>query len=211
MFGFCVLIYLCFYMRFQDITNDTTTTYRLTANEQVVFFMLNRSGDMTFELAGEKAAAHVFAFFLGKHDEKATLNISQKHLARETTSRVLVKSVLFDQSQFSYRGTLHIAQNASLADASQENRNLLLSSEAKAISEPILEILNNDVRCHHAVTTSPLNAEQLFFAQTRGLSAKQAEILLIRGFLHSSLTAMGTLISSQDQEKVLALMKAETE
>lgn len=198
-------------MKFHNITTDTQTTYRLAANEQAVFFMLNRSGDMTFELAGEKAAAHVFAFFVGTGEKQATLNISQRHLARETTSRVLVKSVLHDQSQFSYRGTLHIAEDASLSDASQENRNLLLSREAKAFSEPALEILNNDVRCHHAATTSPLNAEQLFFAKTRGLSETQAKALLIRGFLHSSLATMEALISSQDYEKVLILMEAETE
>lgn len=198
-------------MIFKDISQDTSALYTLNTNEQCVFFMLNRSGDMTFELAGEKAAAHVFAFFVGTKDTQVALNISQKHLTRETTSRVLVKSILHDQSQFSYRGTLHIAENAPLSDASQENRNLLLSREAKAFSEPALEILNNDVRCHHAATTSPLSAEQLFFAETRGLSKAQAKTLLIRGFLHSSLTAMAKLISSQDHEKVLALVKAETE
>lgn len=193
-------------MRLQDITNDTQTVYRLTENEQAVFFLWNRSGDITFELSAINAQAHVFAFFVGKGQEECHLNISQKHLAPHTTSRVLVKSILDDESQFSYRGTLHIGKDATLSDASQENRNLLLSPRAKAFSEPALEILTSDVKCHHAATTSPLNVEQLFAIKTRGLSPKQAEQLLINGFLQSSLDSMSALISSQEQEKVLALM-----
>ncbi len=196
-------------MTFQDITNDPKTTYQLGPNEQGVFFMHNRGGDITFELKGPGAAAHVFAFCTGKNTDQVTLNIIQKHFAPQTTSRVLVKSVLQDQAQFSYRGTLHIAKNASLSDASQENRNLLLSSEAKAFSEPALEILNHDVRCHHAATTSPLNASLLFFAQARGLSREQAITLLITGFFQSSLDDMEQLVPSQSKEKMLALILAE--
>lgn len=193
-------------MRLQDISNDTETVYQLTENEQVVFFMWNRSGDITFELTGKGAEAHVFAFFIGKGKEQCHLNISQKHLAPKTISRVLVKSILNDESQFSYRGTLHIGKEATLSDASQENRNLLLSPKAKAFSEPALEILTSDVRCHHAATTSPLNTEQLFFSEARGLSQAEAQTLILHGFLQSSLDAMSTLISSQDNEKMLALI-----
>ena len=193
-------------MELRNITSDTQTHYRLEVNEQVVFFLLNRSGDITFELAGERAEAHVFAFFLGTGETKSNLTLSQRHLAPRTTSRVLVKSVLKDQAEFSYRGTLFIAPHAILSDAAQENRNLLLSKEAKAFSEPFLEILNNDVRCHHAATTSPLNKEALFYAKSRGLSENQSERLLIDGFLRSSFETMGALISSQESEQILKLV-----
>ncbi len=193
-------------MELRDITSDIQTHYRLEANEQVVFFLLNRSGNITFELAGECAEAHVFAFFLGTGEAKGELTLSQKHLAPRTTSRVLVKSVLKDQAEFSYRGTLSIAHQATLSDAAQENRNLLLSREAKAFSKPFLEILNNDVRCRHAATTSPLNKEALFYTQARGLSPKQSEKLLVNGFLHSSLETMSALISSQESAQILTLV-----
>jgi Fe-S cluster assembly protein SufD len=193
-------------MRFIDISTDTKNLYTLTENEQVVFFLWNRAGEITFELKGMRAEAHVFAFFVGKSEDQKVLTINQKHLSPHTSSHVLVKSILDDRASFAYRGTIHIAKDAPLSDASQENRNLLLSEEARASSEPTLEILNNDVRCHHAATTSPLNKEQLFFARTRGLSDAQAEELLIQGFLRSSIEKLGKLVSSQDQEKVLALI-----
>lgn len=194
-------------MHFRDISTDTESVYRLTENEQIVFFMLNRSGDITFELAGPQAEAQVFAFFVGQGTEQATLNIAQKHLSPRTTSRVLVKSVLSDSAQFAYRGTLHISKEASLSDASQENRNLLLSKDAKAISEPALEILNHDVRCHHAATTSPLSREQLSFLQSRGLTPQAAEKLLVQGFLLASLETMGTFVSPKEQAAATASLE----
>lgn len=193
-------------MIFKDISHDNTPTYTLNAGEQHVFFLLNRSDDITFELSGMNAVAHVFAFFIGKGQDEAHLTISQRHLAPHTTSRVLVKSVLDDSAHFSYRGTLHIAPEASLTDASQENRNLLLSHEAQAFSEPALEILTSDVKCHHAAATGPLNHEALFFAQARGLSKKQAENLLVNGFLRSSVDVLGALVSRAEKEKVLSLI-----
>lgn len=193
-------------MIFKDISQDNIPTYTLNAGEQCVFFLLNRSGDITFELAGMNAAAHVFAFFVGNGQDEAHLTISQRHLAPRTTSRVLVKSVLDDSAHFSYRGTLHIAPEASLSDASQENRNLLLSRDAQAFSEPALEILTSDVKCHHAAATGPLNQEALFFAQARGLSPKQAESLLVSGFLRSSVDTLGTLVPRAEKEKVLSLL-----
>lgn len=194
-------------MQFRNISTDTKNYYTLKENEQCVFFLLNRSGDITFELQGAGAEARVFAFFIGTGTEKHTLSISQQHLASDTTSHVLVKSILRDAAEFSYQGMIHIAQVATLSDASQENRNLLLSKDARAFSKPALEILTSDVRCHHAATTSPLNPETLFFAETRGLNPKQAEELLIGGFFQSALDAMSAFISSQENEMVLALLK----
>jgi Fe-S cluster assembly protein SufD len=193
-------------MHFQDISHDAETCYALEENEQRVFFLLNRSGAITFELRGPRAAAYVFAFCIGTDTTKTDLTISQKHLAPHTTSRVLVKSVLHDAAHFSYRGLLHIAKTAVRSDASQENRNLLLSKDARAASEPMLEILTHDVKCHHAATTSPLNTEQLAFLRSRGLSDLAAKKILIHGFIHSSVESMETLLSSHDQEKVVALI-----
>lgn len=194
-------------MLFRDITHDTSTTYALNTGEQVVFFMLNRGGAITFELTGNGAHAHVFAFFIGNNHDAVDLNIIQNHRAPDTTSQVLVKSVLSDEARFSYRGTLHIAETAHLSDASQENRNLLLSPNAKAFSEPALEILTSDVSCHHAASTSPLSRETLFALEARGLSPIEAQNLLISGFLQSSIETLNTLVAREDQEKVISLMK----
>lgn len=173
-------------MKFLDITNDTKNTYTLKENEKCVFSMLNRSGAITFELAGRGAEAYIFAFFVGRGDAKGMLAITQRHIAPETTSHALAKSVLFDASEYAYEGLIAIGKQADRSDASQESRTLLLSPLAQASSKPSLEILANDVLCRHAATASPLNAEALFFAESRGLSRAQAEHLLIQGFINEA-------------------------
>jgi Fe-S cluster assembly protein SufD len=192
-------------MKFLDITEDKKTVYTLKEQEQCVFFLWNRGDNLVFELTGKGAAAHIFAFFSLDQEDKKTLSILQHHQAPETTSHVTVKSVLRGQAECFYDGTIRIDAGAVSADASQESRTLLLSQNAKTTAKPTLEILEHDVRCHHAATVSPLNQEALFLAQSRGLSKTQAEKLLVQGFLNASLQKMSTLLPSQEQEKMVAL------
>lgn len=180
-------------MIFHDITTDTKDIYRLEENEKFVFFLHNRSGDLTFELAGAGAEAHIFACFVGKNQDKQTLRITQHHLAPHTLSSALVKSALSDESEFTYEGLIRIEPAGQGGDASQESRSLLLSKNAKAFSKPALEILADDVRCRHAATVSPLNSEQLFFAQSRGLSPRQSKELLVEGFFKRAFDKMNAL------------------
>ncbi len=196
-------------MIFKNITNDVAAHYRLTTNEKVVFFLFNRVGEITFELAGRGAEAHIFSFFIGKGTENKKLTVTQKHLSPHTVSSAVIKNVLFDASEYSYEGLIHITQGGQGSDASQECRTLLLSKEAKIFTRPALEILADDVRCRHAATVSPLNKEALFFIETRGLLPKQAQALLISGFFRSSLQTLGVLVPSENSEKMLSwLLKA---
>ncbi len=183
-------------MNYINITHDKKKTYTLKENEQCVFFLLNRSGAITFELAGAGAEAHIFAFFVGRDADAFTLTINQRHTAPHTVSHTLVKSVLSQASALTYNGLIHIGKAAVQSDTSQESRTILLSPDAKASAEPTLEILANDVRCRHAATTAPLNQETLFFAESRGLSKAQATTLLINGFFNEALEKIQTLDSS---------------
>ncbi|MFZ2187375.1 MAG: SufD family Fe-S cluster assembly protein [Candidatus Moraniibacteriota bacterium] len=174
-------------MQFRDISQDYKNTYRLGQDEKAVFFMLNRSGDVVFELAESGAEAHIFSFFIGKNADTSSLRIRQQHLAPKTVSHTLVKSVVSDESRYTYEGLIFIAAHAPQSDASQESRALLLSPDAFASMNPVLEILADDVKCRHAATASPLNREALFFAETRGLSPAQAKTLLVQGFFNDAL------------------------
>ena len=180
-------------MRFQDISQDTKTLYRLTDREPVIFFILNRTGKIVIELAHPKAAAHIFALYTGSHTTKQSLNLTQRHIAPDTVSSALIKVALSDTAAFSYDGVITIAADAHRSDASQESRALLLSPDARVQSRPSLEIHAHDVICHHAATTAPLNAEALFFAESRGLSKKNARTLLVQGFFQEGLERMEKL------------------
>ena len=81
-------------------------------------------------------------------------------------------------------GLTRVGLEATNADANQQNRNLILSETAKADSDPVLEILtSNIIRCSHGATAGPVDQEQLFYLQARGIPYKAAEALLVRAFL----------------------------
>lgn len=193
-------------MQYKDISQDNISLYRLKANEKRVFFMLNRSGEIIIELAGHGSEAHIFSFFIGKNTDKATLKIFQKHLAPKTLSHALIKSVLSDEAEVAYEGSIFMNKQAIQGDASQESRAILLSPDAKVSMKPTLEILADDVRCRHAATAGPISQESLFFAQSRGLSETQAKNLLIHGFFNDAIEKIRSLgVETENIEKMLNL------
>lgn len=179
-------------MTLKDITNKEATTYTLNENEQCVFFMFNKSGNLTFELAGPHAEAHIFTLFIGQEDTYE-LSLTQKHLASRTTSQALIHSVLGDNASVEYLGLIHIANNGAGSAASQESRALLLSQTARHSAIPSLEILPRDVTCHHKASASPLNSESLYYLQSRGLNREESSRMLVNGFLETLFTQIAEL------------------
>jgi Fe-S cluster assembly protein SufD len=106
----------------------------------------------------------------------------QNHRAGQSLSDLLFKCAAVEQARTVYGGLISIAPGAQRSDAYQNNRNLLLSRAARADSLPMLEIQANDVRCTHGSTTSTVDEEELFYAQSRGLPRAEAERLIVEGF-----------------------------
>ncbi len=97
-----------------------------------------------------------------------------------------IKAALAGASRSVYYGITRVEETAAGAEANQQNRNLLLSEHAKADSDPVLEILTADViRCGHAATVGPVDAEAMFYLQSRGLERRAALQLLVSGFFQS--------------------------
>ena len=111
----------------------------------------------------------------------------QDHIAPHCTSDLLYKGALRDSSRVVYSGLIHIAPGAKGSNAFQTNRNVVLSDEAKADSIPNLEIENNDVKCSHAASVGPVDEDEIFYLQTRGIPRDEAERLIVRGFFQEVL------------------------
>ncbi len=92
------------------------------------------------------------------------------------------KNVVDDRAHAVFNGRVHVAQAAQLTNASQLNRNLLLSSKARIDTKPELDIVADNVKCAHGATVSQLQADEVFYLQSRGISAAQAQRLLLYGF-----------------------------
>ena len=134
-------------------------------------------------LEGAGSNSEMLGLFFGEKGQKFDAITLQDHRGPRTTSDLLYKSALRDRAQSIYYGLVRVGPEARGSDANQENRNLLLSDQAKADSDPVLEILTSEVvRCAHGATVGPVDEEQLFYLQCRGLPHNEAERLLVAGF-----------------------------
>jgi len=114
-----------------------------------------------------------------QHIDNETL---QDHLAPHASSNLLFKGALRDSSRSVFRGMIRVHPKAQRTDAYQTNRNLILSSDARADSLPNLEIGADDVRCSHAATIGHLDEEEIFYLLSRGIPKKEAIRLVVFGF-----------------------------
>lgn len=170
-------------MKYLNISTDTQSLYRITKPGIFVYYLKNRSGEITFSLEHPKVKVYIFGIFEGENNNAFSLKTTQSHIAPNAESHVLIKSVLKNASRFAYSGNIIIEKTAQQSNASLENRNLLIGSRASAETKPFLEILADDVQCHHSATTAPINKDHLLYLASRGISIPKAKRLLIKGFL----------------------------
>ncbi len=143
--------------------------------------------DLNAELAAPGGHSHILGLYFGNEDQHFDHSTSQNHAAPHASSDLLYKGALDDASGSVFRGIIRVSPGAQRTDAYQTNRNLLLSEEASAHALPNLEIEADDVRCSHGATVGQLDEEALFYLQSRGLSRRRAERLVVRGFLQDVL------------------------
>ncbi|MDM9383002.1 Fe-S cluster assembly protein SufD [Chlorogloeopsis sp. ULAP01] len=94
----------------------------------------------------------------------------------------LHKTIVGDRAHAVFNGKVFVPKPAQLTDASQLNRNLLLSSKARIDTKPQLEITADNVKCAHGATVSQLEDDEIFYLQSRGIDEQDARNLLINAF-----------------------------
>ncbi|MGH9189502.1 MAG: Fe-S cluster assembly protein SufD [Acidimicrobiales bacterium] len=107
----------------------------------------------------------------------------QDHAAPASSSDLLFKGAVQDNARSVYSGLIRVRKEARGTNAFQTNRNLVLSEGASAESVPNLEIETEDVRCSHASAVGPVNEEQRYYLEARGIPPVVAERLIVAGFL----------------------------
>jgi Fe-S cluster assembly protein SufD len=134
------------------------------------------------ELDGEGSWARMSGLFFADTNQLLDHDTQQNHNAPHTTSDLLFKGALKDESRSVWQGMIKVLPHAQKTDGFQANRNLVLSKEARADSIPGLEIEANDVRCTHAATVGKLEEEPIFYLMSRGMTRADAERLIVMGF-----------------------------
>ena len=104
------------------------------------------------------------------------------HSAPECTSEQLYKGILDDEATAVFSGKIMVRQDAQKTLAYQNNKNILLTDDAKANAQPQLEIYADDVKCSHGATVGQLDPEAMFYLRSRGLNERSARQMLMYAF-----------------------------
>ena len=139
---------------------------------------------MDIDLLGNGSEFSLDGIYFGEDNQIHDNRVFVNHLGKNTSSNMITKGVLGDESSSIFTGTIHIAEGAEKTESHQENRNILLSEEATAQSVPNLEILCDDVICSHGSSVGPIEENLYHYAMSRGINKVDADKLLIKGFFN---------------------------
>jgi Fe-S cluster assembly protein SufD len=134
-------------------------------------------------MSGKGGSSRLLGLLAAGESQHIDINSVQDLIGSHTTSDLLYLSALYDQARAAFYGVTRVEKEAKGTSSYQECRNLLLSPQAGAEPIPVLEIETNDIlRCGHGATAGAIDPVQLFYAQSRGLPAEEAERMIVRGF-----------------------------
>ena len=194
----------------QGTFNFATVRARLDQGAQLTAGMIGLGGRLTkarveVALAGEGSQTNLLGVSYGNGSQHFDYTTLQDHIAPRTTSDLLYKAALAGQASEVWYGTVRIRKGASGSDANQTSRNLLLSDRAKAAPIPVLEIEQYDIlRCSHGATAGPLEEDQLFYLESRGIEHEAAERLLVQAFFRQVFDRIPDASVARRLEKALA-------
>jgi Fe-S cluster assembly protein SufD len=179
------------YVNIQDwgrnVYNFTTERAKVGESAELHWVMGGIGGKFTKSLLeSDMNGAHGKALMSGVYyaDSKQQFHYDtqQNHRAENCVSDLLYKSALRDSSRTVWRGNIRVFPGAQKTDAYQANRNLQLSHQSRADSIPGLEIEADDVRCTHGATVGQIEAEPMFYLESRGMPPDEAKRLIVEGF-----------------------------
>jgi Fe-S cluster assembly protein SufD len=153
----------------------------ITLNAEVGSLVSKMGLDL--RMTGKGGTSKLLGLLAAGGRQMIDINSCQDLLGSHTTSDLLYLSALYDEAHAAFYGVTRVRPAAKQTSSYQECRNLLLSPKAGAEPIPVLEIETNDIlRCGHGATAGAIDPVQRFYAQSRGLSADQAEQMIVRGF-----------------------------
>ena len=132
---------------------------------------------------GSDAQFEMFGANIGGHSANLEIVTNVRHIGERGRSSQTIRSVLGGKAVGTYLGKVEVARGAQKTDAEQSVKALLLTRGATANCKPELEIFADDVKCAHGATVGELDADQLFYAMSRGLDPAGARALLLEGFV----------------------------
>jgi Fe-S cluster assembly protein SufD len=147
--------------------------------------------DVDSNLLGKDSRIEIRGLQNAKGAQKLSIRAEVNHSIPHTSSDLQVWCAARDDSRSVFSGGVTIGKGAHHTEAFQKNKNLILSRRAVVDSFPKLFIENDNVKCSHGSSTSTLEPDQAYYLQARGISALEAEGMLIQGFIRQAVSAIG--------------------
>ncbi len=139
--------------------------------------------DNTTNLIGDRSTSELKSVVVGRGDQTINLTSRIVQYGKETDGYILKHGVMKENASSIFNGIGHIKHGGSGSAANQESRVLMLSEHARGDANPILLIDEDDVEAGHAASVGRVDPEQLYYLMSRGISQREAERLVIHGFL----------------------------
>lgn len=134
-------------------------------------------------LKEEGAKAQIISIAVAGKDQHQDAGAKVIHLAHNTTSNVIAKSISKDGGRSSYRGLLKVIKGARQVKARVQCEALLLDRHSRSDTYPTVDVREQQVDIGHEASVSNISEEQLFYLQSRGLDEQKARALIVNGFI----------------------------
>ena len=159
--------------------------------------------DVNTILNGEGAEAILDGLYVVSGQQHVDNHTRIDHAKPHCSSRELYKGVLDEKARGVFNGRIIVRPDAQKTDSKQTNKNLLLSEEALANTNPQLEIYADDVKCTHGATIGQLSADALFYLRARGIGLETARNLLTYAFANEITNRIRIEPLREELEKLL--------
>ena len=182
-------------VRYTSIQNWSTNVYNLNTKRAVVY------EDAVMEWVGGTLGSKVTMLYpcsmlMGRGARAEHLNIAVAgagqvkdngakvfHMASDTSSKIVSKSICKEGGVVRYRGKLFVAKNALRVKSNVRCDTIIVDSKSKAETVPVMDIRSKDAVIGHEASVGRISEEQLFYLMSRGIDAEEALSLVVRGFI----------------------------
>ncbi|WP_249871194.1 Fe-S cluster assembly protein SufB [Oceanobacillus saliphilus] len=183
------------YCRYTTIQNWANNVYNLVTkravcdeNATMEWIDGNIGSKLTMKypailLRGEGARGNTLSIAIAGKGQMQDAGAKMHHLAPNTSSTIVSKSISKQGGKVSYRGLVHFGRKADGARANIECDTLLMDNESFSDTIPYNEILNDNISLEHEAKVSKVSEEQLFYLMSRGLTEEEATEMIVMGFI----------------------------
>jgi Fe-S cluster assembly protein SufB len=171
-----------------NVYNLVTKRARAEAEAHVEWIDGNIGSRLTMKypsvyLMGPKASGEVLSVAYAGEGQHQDAGAKMFHVADETTSTIVSKSISKDGGITTYRGKVHVDEGARKTKSFVRCDALLLDDLSKSNTKPYMEVAERDAQIGHEATVSKIGEDQLFYLMSRGLSESQAMGMIVNGFI----------------------------